>query len=187
MNKKVETEASWEMTVTTDDLKCAASHRGHAFPRTFVASFTSADIEVVMNVRVEEARGPVPTSVTIRSDSGVSGRDVQQPVIKMAHRAAREIALEVEKVSGDQAELAVYRVKPVSLRSQVKVGELPTRRAADLDEVANWYREAIEKDEPVGEYVKGKLGLSIDRAYQLIREARSKGYLPRTKKGRKQA
>lgn len=188
MDEEIQREDPWDMEVTTDAFpRDVVMHRGNTFPRTLVATFRRADIEVALDIRVEKVRGPVPISVTIRSDEGVSGRDAQQPVIEMARRAARPLAFAVEKVSGHEIETAVYVAKPERHHAMVKLGKRPARRAAALEDVASWYREALANGEPVGRYVADKLGLGIDRAYQLIREARSKGFLPQTRKGRKQA
>jgi hypothetical protein len=110
---------------------------------------------------MDERRGALPMSVTIRSEHGVSGRDAQQPVMRLAQRAARHVA---ERVDPPEWHLPSEQRRPEL--SEVKVGKLPPRRAAPVVE---------------------ELGVGRDRAYQLIHEARKKGLLPPAKQGRKHA
>ena len=180
----MQTEGGWTMqvTYTSKAVVRGVNHRGHRYPSQFDATFTRDNgLTVDLRVTVDEQRGPVPVSVTIRSDDGVSGRDGQLPVIKLARLAAKHAALDVSASSE-----GIYKAGPASPET-VKVGPLQPRRAASLDRVADLYREAIETEEQVGDYVAYELGVRRDRAYQLIHEARTAELLPPTKRGRKHA
>jgi hypothetical protein len=168
-------ESGTEGSVDLEKLN-AVLHRGHVYPKRFDATWTREDgLQVILDIAVDEDRGPIPMSVTITGPDGVTG-EYRQPIQSMVRGAAATMAFSTRG--------GHYR--PTWGNKPVPMGP-PARRTdtARLQRVADLYHQAIEEGEPVGEFIAEEEYVTRKTAYGLIRRARKAGLLPPSPPGRK--
>lgn len=162
--------------------EASVTHRGWVYPEHFEATFTRQEdgLQVILEVAVDESRGPTPVSVTITAPDGVAGK-YRQPIHSMVRTAARNVGFRIrEPEYGGQGHRQPWPSESVPM------GPAPIRTDTErLKHVADLYQQAIDEGEPVGEYIAAEQYVSHKTAYGLIRRARKAGLLPPSPPGRK--
>jgi hypothetical protein len=166
----------WPRRISGDEELDGVVHRAHIYPKRFDAIWTRGDgLQVLLDIAVDEERGPFPMSVTITGPDGVSG-EYRQPIQSMVRSAAELIAHPV--VRGGYIRWG--RDKPVAM------GPAPVRTDMErLHRIVALYHQAIEEGDQVWEIIAEQENVTRKTAYGLIRRARKAGLLPPSPPGRK--
>ncbi len=160
----------------------SVTHRSWVYPERFEAVFTRQGdgLQVILDIAVDDSRGPKPMSVTITAPDGVAGK-TRQPIQALVRAAARNVAFRIR-----EAEYGGSGRRQPWPSESVPMGPAPIRTDTErLERVAALYHQAVEQGEPVGEYVAAEEYVSRKTAYGLIRRARKAGLLPPSPPGRK--